>query len=100
MAGEQAAEVGPENRVVAVTVDFFRKGSYAPALAATAPLLSPSPSASPKPAPSPGTAETSCAKGDKSSGNTALGGGDSDTEALVCMLWLQVRARCLAVGRG
>ncbi|CAM9411729.1 unnamed protein product [Pylaiella littoralis] len=87
--GDQAAEVGPENRILAVTVDFFRKGSYAPALAATASFLDPSASASPKPAQPPGKAKSTSAEGDKSSGNTTLRGGDSDTEPVVCMLWLQ-----------
>lgn len=98
-AGDQAAEVGPENRILAVTVDFFRKGSYAPALAATASFLDPSASASPKPAQPPGKAKSTSAEGDKSSGNTTLRGGDSDTEPVVCMLWLQVRTKYLVAWR-
>ncbi len=76
----------PEEReavvVVAATADFFRRGSYATALAATAPLAGPGRSA---PC-SFGTPARSAAAG----AGTGLDGGEPDTEASVCMLWLQV----------
>lgn len=68
--------------VVAATADFFRRGSYATALAATAPLTGPG-----RPAPcSFGPTARSAAAGS----GTGLDGGEPDTEASVCMLWLQV----------
>lgn len=87
VAGNQAEEAKPEERVTAVTVDFFRKGSYAPALAATAPLWdSPSPPRSAEPL------DTLKVAAGENVGQLTIGGNDSDTEATVGMLWLQVRA--------
>ncbi|CAM9105094.1 unnamed protein product [Scytosiphon promiscuus] len=83
---DQAETIKPDERVTAATVDFFRKGSYSPALAATAPLWNPSSSASPGPA-QPVHARADAP--DESSRHFAVGEHDSDTEATVCMLWLQ-----------
>ncbi|CAM9560947.1 unnamed protein product [Ectocarpus fasciculatus] len=82
-AGDQGAGAEHGKRVTAATVDFFRKESYSPALAATAPVFVPPSSTPPKPAQAPGTTE------DKSYRDSALGGSDSDTEAAICMIWLQ-----------
>ena len=110
-----AGDTAPATRVVAATVDFFRKGSYTPALAATAPLLGAefsSASVADTAAAAAAAAATpmsvrgqsgdtqgtssgsrSARGGDKSGGKAALGlEGESDTEAVVCMLWLQVRS--------
>ncbi|CAM9312435.1 unnamed protein product, partial [Ectocarpus sp. 12 AP-2014] len=83
VAGDQGVGAGHGKRVTAATVDFFRKGSYSPALAATAPVFVPSSSTPPKSAQAAGTA------GDKSCRDSALGESDSDTEAVVYMIWLQ-----------
>lgn len=88
VAGDQGAGAGHGKRVTAATVDFFRKGSYSPALAATAPVFVPPSSTPPKSAQAAGTT------GDKSCRDSALGESDSDTGAAVCMIWLQVRAMC------
>lgn len=92
VTGEQGAG---EKRVVAATVDFFRKGSYTPALAATAPLPGTDCGQS-----TGGSSRIAQEGGDKGGKKEALGaGGESDTEAVVCMLWLQVRAEARD-GRG
>ncbi|CAM9156654.1 unnamed protein product [Ectocarpus sp. 13 AM-2016] len=82
VAGDQGVGAGQGKRVTAATVDFFRKGSYSPALAATAPVFVPS-STPPKSAQAAGTT------GDQSCRDSALGESDSDTEAVVYMIWLQ-----------
>ncbi|CAB1097104.1 unnamed protein product [Ectocarpus sp. CCAP 1310/34] len=81
--GDQGAGAGHGKRVTAATVDFFRKGSYSPALAATASVFVPPSSTPPKSAQAAGTT------GDKSCRDSALGESGSDTEAVVCMIWLQ-----------
>lgn len=87
--------------VTAVTVDFFRKGSYSPALPATAPLLDSSHQHKPKLKPLRDAAiassqEESSRREAASTGGRDIsnwaGGGGSDTEAGVCVLWLQVNA--------
>lgn len=99
-------------RVSAVTVDFFREGSYSPALAATAPLfLRPAKGATDDQS---GTGSPTAHSASASSsinifednslhslGHNATpristklawdGGDGPDTEAEVCMVWLQVR---------
>ena len=103
-----SSEVESENQttvtaVTAVTVDFFRKGSYSPALPATAPLLDSSRKHKPKLKPSRDAAIAIASSQEESSRREAAstggrersdwaGGGDSDTEAGVCVLWLQVNA--------
>ncbi|CAM9142997.1 unnamed protein product [Laminaria digitata] len=85
--------------VTAVTVDFFRKGSYSPALPATAPLLDSSHKQhEPKLKPARDAAMAS-SREDRNNREGAsaggrgrsdwAGGGGSDTEAGVCVLWLQ-----------
>ncbi|CAM9261017.1 unnamed protein product [Ectocarpus sp. 4 AP-2014] len=81
--GDQGAGAGHGNRVTAATVDFFRKGSYSPALAATAPVFVPPSSITPR------SSQAASTTGDKSCRDSALGESDSDTEATVCMIWLQ-----------
>eukprot|EP00752_Nemacystus_decipiens_P003805 g3501.t1 len=121
---ESAGETTPEKRVVAATVDFFRKGSYTPTLSATAPLLdagsSPGKPAdtavaaaaaaavAPPPTSAGGQPENaqgissntrSAQGGDTAGGKAALGlRGESDTEAVVCMLWLQGEGGDVVVG--
>eukprot|EP00903_Cladosiphon_okamuranus_P021891 g20124.t2 len=89
---EGADETTPKKRVVAVTVDFFRKGSYTPALAATSPLVGTEFS------PSSGIGIPR--GGGKGGGNTAApySEAESDTEAVVCMLWLQRGGGQVVVG--
>lgn len=77
-AGHEGGALSNRLPVTAVTVDFFRKGSYAPALAATAPLP-----------PYAGEAAGSMRMEHDRLGRVIRRG--SDTEAEVCMLWLQVR---------
>lgn len=90
--------------VTAVTVDFFRKGSYSSALPATAPLLDSWHQRKPKlqslrDAAIASSQEESSGREAASMGGlekSAWAGGEgSDTEPGVCVLWLQVNTDVL-----
>ena len=90
--------------VTAVTVDFFRKGSYSSALPATAPMFDSSHQRKPKLMPLRDAAIANSQEEISRREAASTGGRErsdwagregSDTEAAVCVLWLQVNSDVL-----